>query len=140
MQRTDSFSKHSLRETTVTVDTLTVPSHADKAPGASPSLTRPVRVCLWALCAVLASLTPHAEAGTLKACVLGRDGNPKAHVAVEILASGRIQVEQTGNNGCFSTNLNNGKYVIRIRENRRRQDFNVEIPSGGVDKSFKVKW
>lgn len=124
----------------MTVDSLTISSHPNKAWSAFPTLGRPIRVCLWAICAILASLTPRAEAGTLKTCVLGRDGEPKAHVTVEILASGRMQVEQTGDNGCFSTNLNDGKYVIRVRENRRRQDFNVEVRGGAVDKSFKVKW
>lgn len=85
-------------------------------------------------------IAPPAAAETLKGCVVGSDGNPKAHVTVEILTSGRIQVEQTGASGCFSTNLGNGRYVIRIRENRRRQDFNVEVRSGGVNQSFKVKW
>lgn len=100
----------------------------------------PVRACLWAFCAVMVSLIPRVEAGTLKGCVLGSDGSPKAHVTVEILAAGRIQVEQTGADGCFSTSLRNGRYVIRVRESRRRQDFNVEVGSGGASTTFKVRW
>lgn len=81
-----------------------------------------------------------ADAETLKGCVVGGDGNPKAFITVEILASGRMQVEQTGENGCFSTNLSGGRYVVRIRENQRRQDFTVEVRGGEVDKAFMVKW
>lgn len=110
--------------------------------GCRPSVSsrRQIGVILWALSALLASIATPSDAGTLKGCVLGRDGNPKAYIMVELMAAGQMRIEETNGNGCFSADVDSGTYVIRIREHRRREEFTVRIRGDSVEKTFTVNW
>ena len=102
------------------------------------SITTGLRCGLLLGSIMLGFATP-ASAQSLKACVVGKDGQPKAFVNLEIHAA-RMQFAKTAADGCFTIDISNGTYVVRVRENRRRQDFSVRVPAESSGKILRVNW
>ena len=80
-----------------------------------------------------------ATAQSLRACIVGKDGQPKAYINVEIHAAS-MRFAKTATDGCFTMDIGNGTYVIRVRENRRRQDFSVRVPEESTGIILRVNW
>jgi len=88
--------------------------------------------------ALLAFGSAHAQS-TLEGTVSGRDGRPKAHVSVDLVGPTTVYAE-TASDGKFTVGLRPGRYVVRIRDYRRRQEFRQQVQPGANRGTYQVSW
>lgn len=98
-----------------------------------------VTALLLLLIALLAFPFP-ARAQTLHGVVLGRNGEKKPFVSVNIAGVRRV-LTRTGQDGGFTVGpLPAGSYLVTIREGRNRQEFYVTIQDGENPETFQLGW
>jgi hypothetical protein len=89
---------------------------------------------------VLGAATAHAA--DLNGTVVGRAGDPKGYVRVELLAPAQKSVF-TDAGGKFTIRaLNAGTYTVRVNERNRVTEFQINIPQGDkpVTQTLWVDW
>jgi hypothetical protein len=93
-------------------------------------------LALFLLVSVLAfPVTGFAD--PLEGTVVGRDGNPKPSLRIDIIGPRKVVVV-TDDNGRFAVDVPPGRYKVRVTDNRRRMDFNASSPSSG--NRFQLNW
>lgn len=88
------------------------------------------------LISVLALPAP-GSADPLGGTVVGKDGNPKPYVRIDIIGPQK-SVVLADENGRFAVDVPQGRYKVRVTDNRRRMDFDASSPSQG--KKYKLSW
>jgi hypothetical protein len=87
---------------------------------------------------LLTSLPAHA--GTLKATITGKSGQPKPYVRVELIGP-ETHTLFTSQEGQLTAELPKGSYVLRVTERNRRMEFNVKVPAQGqLNPTFELAW
>ena len=99
--------------------------------------------CSTALTAIVAALpvallAAAASADELKGTVLDAMGRPKSSVLIDVLGPTKVFTE-TDSDGHFSVEVSTGRYIIRIRDDRRRAEVEVLV-EGDTARIFRVSW
>lgn len=91
------------------------------------------------LALLLLSSAAHAQTPSITVTVLGADNEPKPHVAVDVLGAKRVY-SQTGASGSFEVELPPGRYVFRVREGRRRMEFQRQVSAEEQNLTLTITW
>jgi hypothetical protein len=78
-----------------------------------------------------------AAADPLSGTIVGADGRPKPFVRIDIIGPRKVVVVADDNGG-FAVDVPQGRYKVRVTDERRRMDFDASSPSQG--QRFKVDW
>lgn len=76
-------------------------------------------------------------ADPLAGTVVGADGQPKPYVRIDIIGPRKVVVV-ADENGRFAVDVPQGRYKVRVTDDRRRMDFATSSPAQG--KQFKLGW
>jgi len=92
-----------------------------------------------ALCFLISLLAFPAAgiADPLSGTVVGKDGQPRPYVRIDIIGPRKVVVV-ADDNGQFAVDVPKGRYKVRVTDNRRRMDFDASSPTRG--KQFKLTW
>jgi hypothetical protein len=90
-----------------------------------------------ALSMSMPALPATGSADPLDGTVVGKDGQPKPYVRIDIIGPRRVVVV-ADDTGRFAVDVPQGRYKVRVTDNRRRMDFDATSPSQG--QQFKLSW
>ena len=98
------------------------------------------RLLLIAAGLLLCSLA-HAQQtpATVSGSILGVDGAPRPYVSLDILGAERVYTE-TNDQGEFEVDLPPGRYVFRVRDGRRRMEFERPVGAEDTQLELPVTW
>ena len=77
------------------------------------------------------------SADPLGGTIVGKDGQPKPYVRIDIIGPRKVVVV-ADDNGRFAVDVPQGRYKVRVTDNRRRMDFDAASPSQG--QQFQLSW
>lgn len=97
-------------------------------------LSGAIRLCFFV--SVLILPTP-GVADTLAGTVVGKDGQPRPYVRIDIIGPQKVVIV-ADENGKFAVDVPQGRYKVRVTDDRRRMDFAASSPVQG--KQFKLNW
>ena len=76
-------------------------------------------------------------ADPLAGTVVGKDGNPRPYVRIDVIGPRNVVIV-ADENGRFAVDVPPGRYKVRVTDNRRRMDFAASSPAQG--QQFKLSW
>lgn len=112
---------------------------AARARGSGVVGTRVTRLGMLLFCLLVSMLMlpVTAMADPLAGTVVGKDGNPRPFVRIDIIGPQNVVIV-ADENGRFAIDVPKGRYKVRVTDNRRRMDFQVSSPVEG--EKFRLSW